>query len=84
MVLQLLTVFLRDFPRSRLVIHNYADLYSSTHYALFTLDPFLRPSSILILDEFANSLHEWRAFRGDVTAFGRSGRALGAPGEYFT
>ncbi len=38
------------------------------------LDPFLRQSSILIFDEFANPLHERRAFRDYVTAFGRSGR----------
>jgi len=77
--------FLQDFrPRSRLVIHNDADLYSSTLYTLSTLDPFLRPSSILIFDEFANPLHEWRAFRDYITAFGRSGRVLGASGEYYT
>ena len=32
--------FLRDFtPRSRLMIHNDGDLFSSTLYTLATLDP---------------------------------------------
>lgn len=85
MVLRHPTGFLRDFrPRSRLVIHNDADLYSSTLYALSTLDPLLRPRSTLILDEFANPLHEWRAFRDYITTFGRSDRVLGESGEYYT
>jgi len=77
--------FLQDFsPRSRLVIHNDGDLFSSTLYTLATLDPILQSGSILIFDEFANPLHEWRAFHDYVSAFGRSCRALGAAGEYYT
>lgn len=82
---QTLRPFLQEFhPRSRLVMHNDADLYSSTLYTLSLMDPFLRPGSLLIFDEFANPLHEWRAFRDYTTAFGRSGRVLGASGEYYT
>ena len=74
--------FLRDFtPRSRLIIHNDGDLFSSTLYTLATLDPILRPGSILIFDEFANPLHEWRAFQDYCSAFGRSCKALGAAGD---
>jgi hypothetical protein len=77
--------FLKDFsPRSRLVVHNDGDLFSSTLYTLATLDPILRPGSILIFDEFANPLHEWRAFHDYMSAFGRSCKALGAAGDYYT
>lgn len=82
---QTLRPFLRDFtPRSRLVIHNDGDLFSSTLYTLATLDPIMPPGTILIFDEFANPLHEWRAFRDYTSAFGRSCKVLGAAGEYFT
>ena len=77
--------FLEHFqPRSRLVIHNDSDLFSSTLYMLVTLDPILVPGSILIFDEFANPMHEWRAFSDYVAAFGRSFRVLGASGAYYT
>ena len=77
--------FLQDFsPRSRLVVHNDGDLFSSTMFTLATLDPFLQPGSILIFDEFANPLHEWRAFYDYSSAFGRKCKALGAAGEYYT
>ncbi len=77
--------FLQEFsPRSRLVIHNDGDLFSSTLFTLATLDPILRRGSILIFDEFANSLHEWRAFQDYTSAFGRTCKVLGAAGEYYT
>jgi O-methyltransferase len=77
--------FLREFsPASRLVIHNDSDLYSSTLYVLSTVDPILTSGSILIFDEFANPLHEWKAFRDYCNAFGRAFRVLGAAGEYYT
>jgi O-methyltransferase len=77
--------FLQEFsPRSRLVIHNDGDLFSSTLFTLATLDPILRRGSILIFDEFANPLHEWRAFQDYASAFGRTCKVLGAAGEYYT
>ncbi|HXN22769.1 MAG TPA: TylF/MycF/NovP-related O-methyltransferase [Candidatus Dormibacteraeota bacterium] len=77
--------FLQEFsPRSRLVIHNDGDLFSSTLFTLATLDPILQRGSILIFDEFANPLHEWRAFHDYASAFGRTCRVLGAAGEYYT
>jgi hypothetical protein len=77
--------FLREFsPRSRLVIHNDGDLFSSTLFTLATLDPILQRGSILIFDEFANPLHEWRAFHDYASAFRRTCRVLGAAGEYYT
>jgi macrocin-O-methyltransferase TylF-like protien len=77
--------FLQEFsPRSRLVIHNDGDLFSSTLFTLATLDPILQRGSILIFDEFANPLHEWRAFHDYASAFGRTCKVLGAAGEYYT
>ena len=77
--------FLKDFrPQSRLIIHNDGDLFSSTMFTLATLDPILQPGSILIFDEFANPLHEWRAFYDYASAFRRQCKVLGAAGEYYT
>jgi hypothetical protein len=77
--------FLQEFsPRSRLVVHNDGDLFSSTLFTLATLDPILQRGSILIFDEFANPLHEWRAFHDYASAFRRTCRVLGAAGEYYT
>lgn len=77
--------FLREFsPRSRLVVHNDGDLFSSTLFTLATLDPILQRGSILIFDEFANPLHEWKAFHDYTSAFGRTCKVLGAAGEYYT
>jgi O-methyltransferase len=82
---QTLRPFLKDFsPRSRMIVHSDGDLFSSTMYTLATLDPILPRGSILIFDEFANPLHEWRAFYDYMSAFGRSCKALGAAGEYYT
>jgi O-methyltransferase len=80
-----LRTFLEEFqPRSRLVVHNDSDLFSSTLYMLATVDPILVPGSILIFDEFANPTHEWRAFSDYMAAFGRSFKLLGASGNYYT
>jgi len=77
--------FLQEFrPCSRLVIHNDGDLFSSTLFTLATLDPILQRGSILIFDEFANPLHEWRAFHDYASAFRRTCKVLGAAGEYYT
>lgn len=77
--------FLRDFtPQSRMIVHSDGDLFSSTMYTLATLDPLLKPGTILIFDEFANPLHEWRAFQDYCSAFGRKCKALGAAGDYYT
>ena len=65
---------------SKLVIHNNADLFSST---MATLDPIFQPGSVLISDEFSNPLHEWGAST-ILPAFRRPCRVLGAAGEYYT
>jgi len=80
-----LQLFLQEFsPCSRPVIRNDGDLLSSTLFTLATLDPILQRSSILIFDEFANPLHEWRAFHDYASAFRRTRKVLAAAGEYYT
>jgi O-methyltransferase len=77
--------FLGEFQsQARLVVHIDADLYSSTLYVLSHLDTIMVKGSILIFDEFSNPLHEWRAFRDYMVAFGRSFNVLGAAGSYYT
>jgi O-methyltransferase len=70
--------FLATFqPRSRLIIHNDSDLYSSTLYILTQLNPILIGGTILIFDEFYSALHEFRAFRDYISAYRRELRPIG-------
>jgi O-methyltransferase len=65
--------FLKEFsPRSRLVIHNDSDLYSSTLYTLARLNDIMVPGTIIIFDEFASPLHEFRALNDYLSAFTRT------------
>jgi O-methyltransferase len=69
--------FLREFsPRSRLVINNDSDLYSSTIYTLTQLNDILSPGTIIIFDEFSSPLHEFRAFNDYLSAFMRTAKPL--------
>jgi hypothetical protein len=55
--------YVRQFkPSPTLVVYLDADIYSSTIFALRQLQPFLRPGTILIFDEFWDREHELRAF----------------------
>lgn len=75
--------FLKTFPNDkRLVIHNDSDLYSSTHYVLSKLDDFITPGAIIIFDEFASPLHEFRAWNDYTGAFMRRARLVGTSGPY--
>ncbi len=74
---QTLPQFLQTFePIGRLVVHLDSDLYSSTLYALTSLNPLLAPGSILMFDEFCNH-EEFRAFNDYVGAYTRDYRAVG-------
>jgi hypothetical protein len=65
--------FLKGFmPRSRLVVHNDSDLYSSTLFTLASLNALLVPGAVVIFDEFGMATHEFRAFADYRSAFLRS------------
>ena len=76
---QTLPGLLRELPellRGRaLVVHMDADLHSSTIYALTQLDPFL-PGVVLVFDEWANPLHEFRALHDYCRAYRREYEVL--------
>jgi hypothetical protein len=64
--------FVKSFsPRSRLVIHNDSDLYSSTLYALTMLNHLFGAKTIIIFDEFSSALHEFRAWNDYLAAYKR-------------
>ena len=44
-------------PRSRLVVHNDSDLYSSTLFALASRYTLLVPGAVVILDDFSHTTH---------------------------
>jgi len=72
---------------SQLVIHNDADLYSSTLYVLTRCNDILVPGSIVILDEFSSPLHEFRALEDYCSSYMRDYEVLGAtksPTEYYS
>jgi transposase InsO family protein len=49
-------------PHERLVLHLDADLYSSTATVLRALERWIVPGSFVLFDEFADRMHELRAF----------------------
>jgi O-methyltransferase len=81
---------LQEFVRShdldrRLVVHLDADLFTSTHFVLGSLAPYLKEDDILIFDEFTrltDATHEFRAFHDFLSAYGMRFSVLGASGGY--
>ena len=59
-----LPAFLEKFSLAgnRTIVHIDADLYSSTLFVLATLAPEFKKGDIIIFDEFADVVHEFRAF----------------------
>jgi O-methyltransferase len=54
--------FAKEFGSQHpLVLHLDADLYSSTMVVLMTLEPFIKPGTMLIFDEFYDREHEYKA-----------------------
>lgn len=80
---QTLPGFLKEFRSDkRLVLHNDSDLYSSTHYTLAMMNDLLVPGSVIIFDEFASPLHEFRAWNDYCEAFMRKATLIGTSGPY--
>lgn len=74
--------FLRQFrPRSRIVMHCDADLYSSTLFCLTQIDAILSKGSVLMFDEFYSSSNEFQAFFDYTRAYRRDCRVLTAVGR---
>lgn len=75
--------FLQDFDvRRRKVVHLDADLYASTLFVLTMLFPYLRPSDILMFDEFGVPTHEFKAFTEFVSAYRVQYEVLGAVNNF--
>jgi hypothetical protein len=55
---------------NRRVIHMDADLYRSSIYPLCLMGPYIHDNDIMIFDEFADSIHEFRAFEDFRQIFG--------------
>ena len=69
-------------PRSRLVVHNDSDLYSSTLFTLASLNALLVPGAVVILDDFSHATHVFRAFADYKSAFWRSVRPVAMTSNY--
>ena len=77
--------FLRTFGRQiRLVVHLDCDLYTSTLFCLTQLDTILTPGTILILDEFGDVLHEFRAFHDYISAYRKHFQVICSHDNFYT
>ena len=69
-------------PRSRLIVHNDSDLYSSTLFTLANLNMLLVPGVVVILDDFSHATHVFRAFADYRSAFWRSAHPVAMTSNY--
>jgi hypothetical protein len=65
---------LREFlasyrPQSQLVIHVDCDVYSSTLYCLTMLDSLMAQGTVIVLDDFFDALHVYRALSDYCSAY---------------
>lgn len=75
--------FLRGFvPKSRVIIHNDSDLYSSTLFTLASLHNLLVPQTVIIFDEYTVAMHEFRAFADYRKAFRRTAHPVAMTSDY--
>ena len=58
------------------MIHVDCDLYSSTLYCLTTLDPVISPGTLIVLDDFFDALHVYRALSDYCSAYVRQYKIL--------
>jgi O-methyltransferase len=70
--------FLNSYDsKNRIVINIDCDLYSSSLFALATMDRFIKSGTVIIFDEFGGPLHEFRAFLDYSAAFMREMNCIG-------
>jgi macrocin-O-methyltransferase TylF-like protien len=63
-------------PQNQIVIHLDCDLYSSTLYCLTTLDPVISSGTLIVLDDFFDALHVYRALTDYCAAYVRQYKIL--------
>jgi O-methyltransferase len=63
-------------PQNQVLIHVDCDLYSSTLYCLTTLDPVISPGTLIVLDDFFDALHVYRALSDYCSAYMRQYKML--------
>ena len=64
--------FIASYRRqNQMVIHVDCDLYSSTLYCLTSLDHLIAPGTLILFDEFYDSIHEYRALTDYCSAYMR-------------
>lgn len=68
--------FMRE-PDQRLVVHLDADLFSASLFVSSTLDPIMRPGTVIIINNFNSVLGTFRAFSDYIEAFQRDYTILG-------
>jgi O-methyltransferase len=67
---------------NRLIIHNDADLYSSTLYTLTMMNRFISADTIVIFDEFWDALNEYRALSDYSEAYGKKFELIAATSRF--
>ena len=78
-----LVPFLGEYKNERKkLIHLDADLFSATLFSLSQLYRFLKDGDILLFDEFAVPLHEFRAFKIFTETFYIKYEVIGAANNY--
>ncbi|MBL7838200.1 MAG: class I SAM-dependent methyltransferase [Bacteroidetes bacterium] len=78
--------FLKSHPMDKgrkKVVHLDADLFSSTLYALSTLNEFLKPGDLVFFDEFNVPNHEYYALSIYQKTFYREFKLIGAVNNYY-
>lgn len=75
--------FLEGFtPQQQLVLHIDSDLHSSAIYVMTRMDHLIRKGTIIIFDEFASALHEFRALDDYCRAYMRSVTPLAMTSDF--
>jgi hypothetical protein len=75
--------FLASFtPQDQLVLHIDSDLHSSAIYVMTRMDHLIRPGTVIIFDEFASALHEFRALDDYCRAYRRGVRPVAMTSDF--